>query len=143
MGSVVKAKVGELEKITREGISRRLRKEMVRCVQRMVGKNNFLVIFEDGQNKEIGYCSLVNLSEKEVKEGMNMTKKTKKKIGVGSIVKAKVGELEKITREGRIRRMRKGVVGCVHRVVGKNKLLVLFEDGKKKDIGSCLLVYSS
>ena len=33
------------------------------------------------------------------KEGMKMTKQTKTKIGVGSIVQAKVGELEKITRE--------------------------------------------
>ena len=48
-------------------------------------------------------------------------KRIKTKIGVGSVVKAKVGELEKITREGRIRRMRKDVVGCVQDVVGKNK----------------------
>ena len=33
-----------------------------------------------------------------VKEGMEMTKQTKAKIGVGSVVKADVGELEKITR---------------------------------------------
>ena len=43
-----------------------------------------------------------------------------------------VGELEKITREGRIRRTRKEVVGCVHSVVGKKKFLVLFEDSQKK-----------
>ena len=72
-----------------------------------------------------------------------MTKQTKTKIGVGSVVKAKVGELEKITRKGRCRRMRKEVVGCVQRVVGKNKFLVLFEDGQNKEIGSCLLVYLS
>ena len=36
-----------------------------------------------------------------------MTKQTKTKIGLGSVVKAKVGELERITREGRIRRMRR------------------------------------
>ena len=35
------------------------------CVQSVVGKNNFLVLFEDGQNKEIGSCSLVYLNEKE------------------------------------------------------------------------------
>ena len=34
-------------------------------------------------------------------------------------------------------------MGCVQSVVGKNKLLVLFEDGQKKEIGSCLLVYLS
>ena len=33
-----------------------------------------------------------------VKYGMEMKKQTKTKIGVGSIVKAKVGELENITR---------------------------------------------
>ena len=72
-----------------------------------------------------------------------MTKQTKTEIGVGSVVKSKVGELEKITREGRIRRMRKEVMGCVQIVVGKNKFLVLFEYGQKKEIGSCLLVYLS
>ena len=42
-----------------------------------------------------------------IKEGMEMNKKTKTKIGVGYLVKSKVGELEKITREGISRRMRK------------------------------------
>ena len=72
-----------------------------------------------------------------------MTKQTKTKIGVGSVVKAKVGELENITREGIIRRTRKEVVGCVRSVVGKKKFLVLFEDGQKKDIVSCSLVHLS
>ena len=75
------------------------------------------------------------------KEGMKMTKQTKTKIVVWSVVKAKVGELEKITRKGRSRRMRKEVVGCVQSVVDKNKFLVPFEDGQKKEIVSCLLVY--
>ena len=78
-----------------------------------------------------------------LKEGMKTTKLTKTKIGVGSVVKAKVGELEKITRKGRTRRMRKEVVGCVQSVVVKNKFLVIFEDGQKKEIGSCSLVYLS
>ena len=56
-----------------------------------------------------------------------MNKQTKTKIGVGSVVKAKVGELEKITREGRSRRMRKNVVVCVQSVVGKTEFLVLFD----------------
>ena len=60
------------------------------------------------------------------KEWMKMTNQTKTKIVVWSVVKAKVGELEKITRKVRIRRMRKEVVGCVHSVVGKNNFLVLF-----------------
>ena len=70
-----------------------------------------------------------------------MTKQTKTKIVVGSVVKAKVGELDMITRKGRSRRMRKEVVVCVHSVLGKNKFLVLFEDGQKKEIGSNSLVY--
>ena len=70
-----------------------------------------------------------------------MTKQTKTKIVVGSVVKAKVGELEKITRKGRTRRMRKEVVGCVQSVVGKNIFLVLFKDGQQKQIGYCSLVY--
>ena len=35
------------------------------CVQSVVGKNKFLVLFEDGQKKEIGSNSLVCLNEKE------------------------------------------------------------------------------
>ena len=66
------------------------------------------------------------------KDGMKMTKNTKTKIVVGSVVKANVGELENITRKGRTRRMRKEVMVCVQSVVGKNNSLVLFEDGKKK-----------
>ena len=56
-----------------------------------------------------------------------MTNLTKTKLGLGSVVKAKVGELEKITRKRRIIGTRKEVVGCVHIVFGKNKFLVLFE----------------
>ena len=70
-----------------------------------------------------------------------MTKQAKTKIVVGSVVKAKVGELGKITRKGRSKRMRKEVVGCVQSVVGKNKFLFLSEDGQEKEIVSCLLVY--
>ena len=50
-----------------------------------------------------------------------MKKHTKTKIGVGSVIKAKVRELENITREGRQRRMRKEVVVCVQSVLGKKK----------------------
>ena len=74
-------------------------------------------------------------------EGTKMKKHTKTKIGVGSVVKAKVGELENITMEGRRRRMSKEVVGCVQSVVGKKNFLVLFEDGQKKEISSSLLVF--
>ena len=67
-----------------------------------------------------------------VKEGMETKKQTKTKIGVGSVVKTKVGELEKITREGRSRRMMKDVVGCVHSVVGKKNFLIQFNMGRRK-----------
>ena len=70
---------------------------------------------------------------------MNNQKKTK--IGVGYVVKSKVGYLEEITREGRIRRIKKEVVGCVQAVVGKNKLLVLFKYGQKKETSSSSLVF--
>ena len=55
-----------------------------------------------------------------------MKNQTKTKIGVGSVVKSIVGELEKITREVRIRSMRKEVVLYVHIVVGKKKFLFKF-----------------
>ena len=55
-----------------------------------------------------------------------MTKQTKTEIGVGSFVKAKVGELEKITRDGRIIRMRKEVEVCFQSGVCKKNFLVLF-----------------
>ena len=64
-GSVVKTKVGDLEKITREGRSRRMRKEVVGCVQGVVGKKKFLVLFGYGQKKDMGSSSLLYLSEKE------------------------------------------------------------------------------
>ena len=57
------------------------------------------------------------------KEGMKMTKQYKTKIVVESVVKSKVGELEKITRKVRSRRMRKEVVGCVQSVVGDCMIL--------------------
>ena len=70
-----------------------------------------------------------------------MKKQTKMNIGVGSDVKAKVGELEKITMEGRSRRMRKVGVGCVHSVLGKNNFFVQFKDRHNKEITSyCLCI---
>ena len=63
---------------------------------------------------------------------MKEKKQNKTRIGVGSVVKAKVGEMEDNTREERSRRVSKEVVGCVQSVVGKKILLVQFEDGNKK-----------
>ena len=72
---------------------------------------------------------------------MKENKRIKTKIGVGSLIKAKVGNMEENTREGRSRMTRKEVVGCVQSVMGKKKFLVQFEDGKKREMSSCLLVY--
>ena len=76
-----------------------------------------------------------------VKEGIEMNKQTKTKIGVESVVKAKVGELEKITRERISRRTSKEVVLCLHNVVGKKNYPVKLCDGKKKEIISSSLVF--
>ena len=51
-------------------------------------------------------------------------KRNKTNIGVGSVVKAKVGEMEENIGEGRIKRTRKELMGCVQAVVGKKKLVV-------------------
>ena len=53
-----------------------------------------------------------------IAEDMKVKKMNMTKIKVVYVVKAKVGELEEITREGRIRRMRKNVVGCIQAVEG-------------------------
>ena len=72
-----------------------------------------------------------------------MNKQTKTKIRLGSVVKTMAGELEKITRDGRSMRMSKEVMGFVQNVVGRNKFLIIFEDGQKKETSSSLLVYLS
>ena len=71
-----------------------------------------------------------------IKKGVKMKKQNKKKIGVRSVVKAKVGDLEKIKRERRIRRMIKEVVGCFRAVTRKHNFLVQIKYGQKKEIGS-------
>ena len=55
----------------------------------------------------------------KITETMKVKKQNKAKVGVGSVVKANVGELEEITREGSSRMMRKELVVYVHDVVGK------------------------
>ena len=66
--SAVKAKVGEMEENTRERRSIRMRKEVVACVQAVVGKNRLLFQFKDGQKKEMSSCLLLFLSSKEEAE---------------------------------------------------------------------------
>ena len=48
-----------------------------------------------------------------IEEGLNMKNQNKTKVGVGSVVNTKIGELEKITREGGSISMRKYVMVCV------------------------------
>ena len=56
-----------------------------------------------------------------ITEGMKVKNQNKTKIGVGSVVKANIGEFEDIIREGRISSTRKEVVVRFHAVVGKKK----------------------
>ena len=49
--------------------------------------------------------------------------------------------MEEKTREGRISRVGKEVVGCVQSVVGKKKFLFQLVDGQKIYMSYCLLVY--
>ena len=67
------------------------------------------------------------------------TPKTKKrgggnKIMVGTVVKAKLGELEEDIREGFSRRLRKEMTGVVHEVVRKRRYLEGFQDGLEKEM---------
>ena len=57
---------------------------------------------------------------------MNEKKRIKTKIRVGSVVKVKVREMEENTREGKIMRTKKEVVGCVQDMLGKKKFVVKF-----------------
>ena len=60
---------------------------------------------------------------------------------MGSVVTSKVGYMEEKNREGRIRRMRKEVVGCSQAVMGKKKFLVQFKIGHMREMVSCSLSY--
>ena len=72
-----------------------------------------------------------------------MKNQTKTKIGVGYVVKAKVGELENTTREVRSRRVMKEVVGCVQAVLVLKKFPVHFENSQKKERVSSLFLFLS
>ena len=53
MGAVVNAKVGDLEEDVREGLTRRLRKELTSVLQGVSGKKRFLVRFQYGCKKDM------------------------------------------------------------------------------------------
>ena len=78
-----------------------------------------------------------------ITEGVKVNNRNKMKIGLGYVVKSNVGDFENITREVRIRIIRKDLVGFFQDVVGNKKLLVQFEYGQKKEISSSLLVILS
>ena len=65
MGYVVKAKVGETEENKREGRSRMLRKDVLGCVQSVVGKTRFLFKLIDIQKKYMSSSLLVFFILKE------------------------------------------------------------------------------
>ena len=58
-----------------------------------------------------------------IAEGMEENKRVKTKIGVGSVVKAKVGEMGDNIREGRSRSISKDVVVCAQAVLSNKKIL--------------------
>ena len=51
------------------------------------------------------------------------------KIVEGTVVKAKIGELEEEVRAGNLRRMRKELTGVVQGVLGRRRFLVRFQNG--------------
>ena len=53
------------------------------------------------------------------------------KIVVGTVVKAKIGELEEEVSAGTSRRMRKYLTGVVQGVSGRRRFLVRFQNGCK------------
>ena len=62
-------------------------------------------------------------------------------ISVGTLVKEKFIDMDDKTREKIISNMSEEVMGCVHDVTGKNKLLVQFKDWHKREIIYGLLSY--
>ena len=55
---------------------------------------------------------------------------------VGAVVKAKICELEEEIRASSLIRMRKDLTGVVQGVLGKNRFLVRFQYGCKKNLSS-------
>ena len=53
---------------------------------------------------------------------------------VGTVVKAKVSDMEEDIREGFLRMLRQEMTGVVREVVGKRRYLVRFHDGLEKDM---------
>ena len=56
------------------------------------------------------------------------------KIAVGTVVKAKIGELEEEVRVGSSRSMRKELTGVVQGVSGRRRFLERFQNGCEKNL---------
>ena len=77
-----------------------------------------------------------------VKElGMNEKKHNKNKIGVGSVVNTKVRDMEENTREVRIRRTRKDLIGMCPGCGGREEISSSIQKLQKKEMISCSIVY--
>ena len=65
----------------------------------------------------------------------------KTKIGRWFVAKSKFGDMKDNTSEGRSMTTRKEVVGCVHAVLGKKKILSEFDYGQNKEMSFVLFLY--
>ena len=66
MGTVVKAKIGELEEEVRVVSSRRMRKELTGVVQGVSGRRRFLVRFQNGCEKNLSSNQLTVMTAHEI-----------------------------------------------------------------------------
>ena len=66
VGTVVKAKIGELEEEVRAGSSRRMRKELTGVVQGVCGRRRFLVRFHNGFEKNLSSNQLTVVIAHEI-----------------------------------------------------------------------------
>ena len=66
VGTVVKAKIGELEEEVRVGSSRRMRKEFTGVVQGVSGRRRFLVRFQNGCEKNLSSNQLTVVTAHEI-----------------------------------------------------------------------------
>ena len=65
-GTVVKAKIGELEEEVRAGNSRRMRKELTGVVQGVSGRRRFLVRFQNRYEKNLSSNQLTVLIAQKI-----------------------------------------------------------------------------
>ena len=66
VGTVVKAKTGELEEEVRVGSTIRMRKELTGVVQAILGNRRFLVRFHDGCEKNLSMNQLTVVAAHEI-----------------------------------------------------------------------------